>query len=211
MRLTFVTLVALTLLMPAAAQAATVDISASNAPAEAEVTAGESVDLTFDVDLNVSDTACAEDVELPGNGTATVEQGATAEDAPFSFTVPAGEYTLIGEHEDQTSVTVTVATEPGVTEEYTTDVGLQAETTAVQPENCSSEFPAAESDTLTATLIVAADEEPEEEEEEEEEPVEEEDPPQGEPPEEEEEESTPLPALVALLAAGLAAIFRRYP
>lgn len=208
MRLTFVIIVALTLMMPAAAQAATVELSASNAPAEAEVTAGESVDLSFDVALNVSDTACAEDVELPGNGTATVQQGATAEDAPFSFTVPAGEYTLVGEHEDQTSVTVTVDTEPGVTEDYTMDVGLQAVTTAVQPENCSSEFPAAESDTLTTTLIVAADQEPEEEEEEDEEP-EEEDPASGEPPEEEEQDESPLPALVALLAVGLAAIFRR--
>lgn len=208
MRLTFVIVVALILLIPAAAQAATVELSASNAPEEAEVTAGQSVDLTFDVALSVSETACAQEVDLPGNGTAMVQQGATAEDAPFSFTVPAGEYTLVGEHEDQTSVTVTVDTEPGVTEGYTMDVGLQAVTTAVQPQNCSSEFPAAESDTLTTTLIVAADQEPEEEEDEEPE-EEEENPTQGEPPEEEEQDESPLPALVALLAVGLAAIVRR--
>lgn len=202
---------AFALLVPAAAQAATVNLEASQAPAEEEVTAGESVDLSFDVQLTVSDTSCVSEVELPMNATASLEQGATAEPTPFSFTIPAGDYNIAGEHQDDQSVTVTVETEPGVTEEYNMDIGLQAAFDGLSPDECATEFPATESDSLTTTLVVQPDEEPEEEApgEDEEDSDQEDDPVPGEPDDVEEEDETPLPGLIALVAVSLAALLRR--
>ncbi len=204
MRLPLVLIAALVLVMPAAAQGASLELSALNAPAEEQVTAGESIDLGFDVAINVSETTCLSDVELPMNATASVQQGASAEEAPFSFTVPSGDYAIMDPHEDETSVTVTVDTEPGVTEDYTIEVGLQAvfDGVEVEPGECTSDFPSAESDLLSTTLMIEADEEPEVEEEEDVE----EDPPEEAPVEEDE---SPLPLLAAVFAVGLAALLRR--
>ncbi len=214
--------VVVALAFPAAAQDATVELEISNASEEEQVTAGESVDLGFDVAITVDGATCYSAVDLPVNATGTPStQGATVTDDEVAFSLGPGDSTL-ETYQEQTSASVAVDTESGQTQDSTLEVDLQANFGGLESESCIQSFPAAESNVLTTTITVQADQEPPEDDENDTGGDDDGDDPNGpddgadggaggpaDDGEPAEENGSPLPAALALVAALGAALLRR--
>jgi hypothetical protein len=160
------------LLVSGAAAAQSVELAVENAPGDQQITAGDSVDLSMDLNVSVSGTTCTSEFAIPGNATIDASvQGSAPEGASnevsgqeVTVTVPQGDHGNVEDaHQEVLSPTVSLSTSGGITEDYTVDLtvgGETAEATA-DPTTCEpGDFPAA-SDTTTVSVDVAADEEPE--------------------------------------------------
>lgn len=166
------------LALTGSAAAQSVDLAITAAPANATLTAGESKDLSFDVNLRVEGYDCAQSVDLPVNLTSSVvTQGSAppnastnASQAALTFTVPAGSHheapagNQSGPYNETKSATVTVSTQGGVRSNYTVDLEAQAIFNGTSTTSCvPNQFPSAQSDPSTVPIRILADEPPKEE------------------------------------------------
>lgn len=169
------TLLACLLLLaaPAAAQQqASFSLEQTDAPSQAEVTGGESVELSLVANLTGEGFSCTQDVEAPVNVTAEVSLPEDAPpnasvaltDASKTFPIPAGEYTT-DPYAEEANATVSASAASGLRENVTATVTISSEFPGGTYDSCvPSEFSPASSSPAEVELSLVADDPPEPEE-----------------------------------------------